>query len=135
MNYKEFFDDVTLGQITPGPVMKTAAFIGYKVAGVWGAVVAFSGIFLPPFITVILLAPFFRQIRRNPWLRGFLKGVKVGAVGAILAVVGSLAQTAFPDLLTVAIGAASLIAMLKFKVNVSLLVIAAGALGVLIRLL
>jgi chromate transporter len=135
MSYKEFFDGVTLGQITPGPVMKTAAFVGYKVAGIPGAAVAFSGIFLPPFIIVGFLAPYFRRIRRNPWLQGFLKGVKAGAVGAIIAVVGTLAQTAFPDLLTVAIAAACLVAMLKFRVNVSLLVIAAGALGVLIRLL
>lgn len=135
MSYKEFFDGVTLGQVTPGPVMKTAVFVGYKVAGIWGATVAFSGIFLPPFIIVILLAPYYRQMRRNPWLQGFLKGVKAGAVGAILAVVGSLAQTAFPDLLAAAIAAVSLVAMLRFKVNVSLLVIAAGALGVLMRLI
>jgi chromate transporter len=135
MSYKEFFDGVTLGQITPGPVMKTAAFVGYKVAGVWGATVAMSGMFLPPFLIVLLLAPFFREIKRIPWLQGFLKGVRVGAVGVILAVLGSLVQTAFPDLLTIAIAVVSLVAILKFKVNMSLLVILAGALGVLIRLL
>jgi len=135
MSYKEFFDGVTLGQVTPGPVMKTAAFIGYKVAGIWGAAAAFSGIFLPPFVLVTLLAPFFRQIRKNPWLQSFLKGVRVGAVGTILAVAGSLAKTAFPDLITLTIAAVSLIVMLKLKVNVSLLVIIAGAFGILIRLL
>jgi chromate transporter len=135
MSYKEFFDGVTLGQVTPGPVMKTAAFIGYKVAGIWGAVAAFSGIFLPPFVLVTLLAPFFRQMRRNPWIQGFLKGVRVGATGTILAVAGSLAQTAFPDLITLAIAAVSCVVMLKFKVNISLLVILAGVLGILIQLL
>ncbi len=135
MSYKEFFDGVTLGQVTPGPVMKTAAFVGYKVGGVLGAAVAMFGTFLPPFVTVISLAPFFRQIRSNRWLRGFLKGVQAGTVGAILAVAGSLALVAFPDLLTIAIAAVSLIAVLKFRVNMSLLAIAAGALGVITRLI
>ena len=135
MSSKEFVDGITLGQITPGPVMKTAAFIGYKVAGIWGATVAFSGIFLPPFVIVTLLAPFFRQIRRNPWLQGFLKGVRAGAVGTILAVVGQMAPAAFPDLLAVIIAVVSLVAMLKSKANISLLVIAAGVLGFLIKLL
>jgi chromate transporter len=133
MSYKEFFDGVTLGQITPGPVMKTAAFVGYKVAGVAGAAAAMSGIFLPPFIIVTLLAPYFRRMRTNPWLRGFLKGVKAGAVGVVLAVVPSLAKIAFTDLLTIAICLLSIAAMLKTKVNLSLLVILTGILGVLLR--
>jgi len=135
MSYKEFFDGVTLGQVTPGPVMKTAAFVGYKVAGIWGATVAFVGVFLPPFVIVTLLAPFLQKMRRNPWLQGFLKGVRVGAAGIILAVVGSLAPTAFPDILTIAIAGVSVVAMLKFRVNMSMLVAAAGALGVLTTLL
>jgi len=134
MSRKEFFDGVTLGQATPGPVAKTAVFVGYKVAGIWGAAVAMAGMFLPPFVIVILLAPFFRQIRENPWLQGFLKGVKAGAVGAILAVTAALAQTAFPDLLAIAIAAASMVTMLRFKVNISLLVIVAGVLGILLKL-
>ena len=135
MSYKEFFDGVTLGQITPGPVMKTAAFVGYKVANISGAAAAMAGIFLPPFVIVTLLAPFFRQMRRNPWLQGFLRGVKAGAVGVILAVVPSLAKVAFPDLLTVAICLLGMLAMVKSKVNVSLLVLLAGAFGILMQFL
>jgi len=135
MSYKEFFDGVTLGQITPGPVMKTAAFVGYKVAGICGAAAAMAGIFLPPFIIVTLLAPFFRQMRKNPWLQGFLKGVKAGAVGVILAVVPSLGKVAFPDLLTVAICLLGMLAMVKAKVNVSVLVLVAGAFGIVMKLM
>ncbi|OGD53151.1 hypothetical protein A3K80_04425 [Candidatus Bathyarchaeota archaeon RBG_13_38_9] len=135
MSYEEFLDGVTLGQVTPGPVMKTAAFVGYKVGGVWGASVAFLAIFLPPFFIVTLLAPFFNKMRRYAWLQGFLKGVKAGAVGVILAVVGSLVQTAFPDFLAIMIAGVSIVAMFKFKTNMSLLVIAAGALGVLVKML
>jgi len=135
MSYREFFDGVTLGQVSPGPVMKTAGFVGYKVAGVPGATAAFWAIFLPPFFIVTLLAPFYRRMRRDPWLQGFLKGVKVGAAATILGAVVSMAPATFTDLLTVAIAAASFVATLKLKVNLSLLVIGAGALGVMTRLL
>jgi chromate transport protein ChrA len=72
-------------------------------------------------------------MRTNPWLRGFLKGVKAGAVGVVLAVVPSLAKIAFTDLLTIAICLLSVAAMLKTKVNLSLLVILTGILGVLLK--
>lgn len=135
MSYKEFFDGVTLGQITPGPVMKTAAFVGYKVAGLSGAAAAMSGIFLPPFVIVTLLAPFLRKMRTNAWLQGFLKGVKAGTVGVILAFVPSLAKVAFPDLPAAAIFVIATLVMLKFRVNTSLLVISCGMLGVALRFL
>jgi len=135
MSYKEFFDGVTLGQISPGPVMKTAGFVGYKVAGIPGATAAFWAVFFPPFLTIILLAPFFRRMRSDPWLKGFLKGVKVGAVAIILGTGASMAQTAFPDLLTVAIGAAAFLATLKPKVNMSVVVVTAGVLGTMAKLL
>ena len=133
MSYKEFFDGLTLGQVTPGPVMKTAAFVGYKVAGIGGAAAAMSGIFLPPFIFVTLLAPYFRKVRTNIWLQGFLKGVKAGAVGVILGVVPSLSGVAFTDLLTIVICLLSMTIMLKTKVNLSVLVILSGLLGALLR--
>jgi len=134
MSYKEFFDGVTLGQVTPGPVVKTSAFVGYKVAGPLGAAVAMTGMFLPPFAIVILMAPVFRRARTNPWLQGFLKGVRAGAVGAILAVALSLGQNAVFDWTTLGIAAVSLVALLRFRVNMSLLVIATGALGVFLKL-
>ncbi|MBI2184101.1 MAG: chromate efflux transporter [Thaumarchaeota archaeon] len=134
MSYKQFFDGVTLGQVTPGPVVKTAAFVGYSVGGVLGAGVATLGVFLPPFVIVTLLAPVFRRMKSNEVLQGFLKGVRPGAVGAILAVAVSLGETALIDVWTIAIAAVSLIALAKFKASIPLVVMACGVAGVAITL-
>lgn len=130
---KEFFDGVTLGQITPGPVMKTAAFIGYKVAGVPGALIAFLGVYLPPFIIVPVVSSSFRKVKDNVLLKNFLKGISAAVVGTIFAVVISLSKVAFVDYITLLIAVICLILVIKFKVNLSLLVIGAGVLGLIIK--
>ena len=92
-----------------------------------------SGIFLSPFIIVTLLAPFFRRMRRSSGVQGFLKGVKAGTVGVIIAIVPSLAKIAFSDVLTIAICLTSIVVMVRTKVNLSLLVILAGVLGAMTK--
>jgi chromate transporter len=82
----EFINGVAIGQISPGPVVLTAAFIGYKVAGCLGALLATIGIFTPSFIFIFLAAPLLEKIRKNELLKGFLKGVTPAVVGAIAAV-------------------------------------------------
>jgi chromate transport protein ChrA len=74
-------------------------------------------------------------MRTNAWLQGFLKGVKAGTVGVILAVVPSLAKVAFPDLPAIAIFAIAALVILRFRVNTSLLVISCGMLGIALRFL
>lgn len=133
MTQKEFFDGVTLGQVTPGPVVKTATFVGFKAGGLLGAAVATVAIFLPPFVLVLSLAPILKRLRQNPWLQGFLRGVRPGAVGTILGIVVFMAQAAFVDLWTVGIAAASFVALLRFMINTPLLVVGAGIVGVLLR--
>jgi len=135
MSYRQFFDGVTLGQVTPGPVVKTAAFVGYSVGGVFGAGVATLGVFLPPFVIVTLLAPIFRKMKSNKILQAFLKGVRPGAVGAILAVAVTLGETALIDVWTVAIAAVSLTALAKFKASIPLVVVTCGLAGVAITFL
>ena len=70
--------------ITPGPVVITAAFIGYLVAGAVGATIASVAVFLPPYLVVIAAAPYYRRFARNPQVRAFVQGVTAAAVGAIV---------------------------------------------------
>lgn len=135
MTYGQFFDGVTLGQVTPGPVVKTAAFVGYSVAGVLGASIATLGVFLPPFVVVTILAPVFGKVKSNAWLQSFLKGVRPGAVGAILAVAVTLGETALVDVWTIVIAAGALLALIKFKAPIPVLVGICGAAGVAIAYL
>lgn len=135
MTYSQFFDGVTLGQVTPGPVVKTATFVGYSVAGVLGASIATLGVFLPPFVLVTILAPVFGKVKSNAWLQAFLKGVRPGAVGAILAVAVTLGETALVDVWTIAIAARAFLALVKFKAPIPVLVGICGAAGVAIAYL
>lgn len=70
----QLLDAVAVGQVTPGPVLTTATFIGYLVAGIPGAVLATLGIFLPSFVFVALSSPLVPRLRRSPAAAGFLDG-------------------------------------------------------------
>ena len=90
----EFLNGVAIGQISPGPVVLTAAFVGYKVAGLWGAITATVSIFTPSFLFIMLTVPLLQKIRNNPSVKCFLKGVAPAVLGAIAAAAIPLAQTA-----------------------------------------
>lgn len=121
LSQNEFIDGVAIGELTPGPVVITAAFVGYKVAGALGALVATIAIFTPSFLFIMGASPFLLRIRRNRWIKSFLKGVTPAVLGAIAAAAIPLAQAAiFQDSLgrsiTAAIvGVIALVALVRFK--------------------
>lgn len=121
MTQSEFLNSVAIGQISPGPVVLTAAVVGYKVAGILGALVSSVAIFTPSFLFIMAAAPLLLRIRQNPQVKRFLKGVMPAVLGAIAAAVVPLAQSALvqESLLlsagTVAIAIATLVALLRFK--------------------
>lgn len=82
----ELIEAIGIGQFTPGPVLSTATFIGYQIGGIWGAIAATLGIFLPSFLFVWLLNPLVPKMRNSKVLRGFLDSVNVAAVAVMLAV-------------------------------------------------
>lgn len=118
----EFINGVAIGQLSPGPVVLTAAFVGYKVAGVLGALTAAVAIFAPSFAFIMLAAPLLLRIRQNLWIRAFLQGVTPAVLGAIAAAAIPLAQAALDQPTGVASLAAGLIglgagvALIRYKV-------------------
>ena len=84
LSMREFIDGVALGQVTPGPVAITAAFIGYKVLGLWGALIAALGTFLPSSLMLWGLIHVYRRISSNVLVRGFLSGVMPAVTGMLL---------------------------------------------------
>lgn len=82
----QLLDAIAIGQFTPGPVLTTATFIGYLLGGVWGAVVATLGIFLPSFVFVLMLNPLVPKMRNYVWTSAFLDAINAAAVGVMLAV-------------------------------------------------
>lgn len=131
----EFINGVAIGQLSPGPVVLTAAFVGYKVAGVLGALVSAVAIFTPSFAFILLATPILLRIRQNPWIRAFLKGVTPAVLGAIAAAAIPLAQTAIgqetvlASVATGAIGIAALVALIVYKTPTWSLIPAGALLG------
>ena len=127
-------DAIAVAMITPGPVVITAAFIGYLVAGLIGGTAAAAAVFAPPFLIVILAAPYYRRFAGNPRVKAFVRGVTAAAVGAIAGAVVILARRSLVDWVTMAIALAALVTLLKIKkVPEPLLILAAGAVGLLVR--
>ena len=126
---EQLLDAVAIGQFTPGPVLSTATFIGYMVAGPAGAAVATLGVFLPSFIFVALVNPLVPRLRRSAWMGAFLDAVNVSAVGLMAAVVVKLGQATMVDAPAWGLGAGALLLSLRWKVNPAWLVLAGAVAG------
>ncbi|MBP8251981.1 MAG: chromate efflux transporter, partial [Herpetosiphon sp.] len=126
---QQLLDAVAVGQFTPGPVFTTATFIGYVIAGWWGAILATIGIFLPSFILVAITHPLIPRMRRSAWLSGLLDGVNMAAVGLMAAVTWELGRAAIIDWFTALVAIAAAVALIRFKINSAWLVLAGGVLG------
>jgi len=129
----QFLDAVAIGLITPGQVVITATFIGYLVGGLPGALVATIGIFLPIYLGVILPGRWFIRHRINPQIQAFVKGTTAAAAGAIAGATVVLTRQAVVDIKTAAIALISLALLWHFKVKEPLLVLAAGAAGLILH--
>jgi chromate transporter len=125
----QLLDAIAVGQVTPGPVFTTATFIGYVLGGSAGAAVATVGIFLPAFVFVALSGPLVPRIRRSAIAGAALDGVNVASLALMAVVSWQLARTAVIDPLTAGIAVASLIILLRFRLNSVWLIGASAALG------
>lgn len=86
MSTQVFMDGIAMGQMTPGPIVVTATFIGYQVAGIAGAVCTTIGIFLPSFVILSLAVPHFDRMKANPWFQRAMRGILPSFVGLLIAV-------------------------------------------------
>ena len=131
LNEREFLVAVAMGMISPGPVVITATFVGYLVAGFWGAVVATIGIFLPSFLLILIVAPILMRYRTNLNVQGFIKGAYSAAIGTILGACVLLGRIAIGDWLTALVALVSLIVLFRWKISNPLLVAAAAVVGLI----
>jgi len=131
LDERQFLIAVAIGMISPGPVVITATFVGYLVAGLWGSVVATVGIFFPSFLLVLIAAPALVRHRGNPQVQGFVKGAYAAAIGTILGACILLGRIAIGDWFTVLIVLISLGVLLRSKVSNVVLVAAAALVGLI----
>jgi chromate transporter len=128
MDAATFMDGIALGQVTPGPIVITSAFVGYVTHGVAGAAVAATAIFTPSFLMVVVCAPFFDKLGGSPTFARATQGVLASFVGLLLFVTASFAMAVPWNALRAAMAVAALIALLR-KVDVLYIVLPAAALS------
>ncbi|WP_448268788.1 chromate efflux transporter [Nostoc sp. DSM 114159] len=136
LTQQQLLDAIAIGQFTPGPVLSTATFIGYVIAGIPGAIVATIGIFLPSFVFVAALNPLIPRLRASSWTRAFLDAVNVSAVALMVVTTLQLGtatltlpQAPFVDFLGLAIAIVSAILAIHFRINAAWLVFGSAFIG------
>ena len=127
---KEFIDGLALGQITPGPVIITATFIGYKVGGVLGAAFATVCIFLPSSLLLTVIAPHFARFRHLPAVRSAVGGLLAAFIAMLLHVLAQVAKSAFVGPFDVGLTIAA-VAALRLRVDVIWVVLGATVLALI----
>ena len=118
LTMSQFADGVALGQITPGPFLITATFIGYKVAGFWGGLLATFAIFSPSFAMTLVFTEVFARIRNLKPVRGALAGVMASFVGLLAVVLLQLGGVALTTPAALALAMAAFIGVRYFKIDI-----------------
>jgi len=130
---QQLLDAVTAGQVTPGPLFATATFIGYLLHGVAGAAVATAAIFLPSFLMAGAVGAYAGRIRASRPAAAFLDGVNAAAVALMAQIALVLGRAALVDKWTWGLGIASSVLLLRFRINATWVILAGGALGILLQ--
>lgn len=125
----EFADGIAIGQITPGPIFITAAFIGYKVAGVSGALLATLAIFTPPAVLTVLLSRFVEVLNHSSVVKAAMKGIRAAVIGMIFASAITIGQTITLSVAATAIFVVTFFISLKYTISPIYLIFGAGVAG------
>jgi chromate transporter len=128
----QLIDAVAVGQVTPGPVFTTATFIGYLLGGPMGAVTATVGIFLPAFVFVAISGPLVQRIRNSVIAGAALDGINIASLALMASVTWQLGRAALVDPITISVFLASVLLLLRFRLNSAWLVVGGAVIGLLI---
>jgi chromate transporter len=127
---REFIDGLALGQLTPGPVLMIAAYVGYKLAGIGGAVVAAAAAFLPSFVIMLAILPILDRVRQLAWMKAVMRGMSPAVIGVLAVSLVRLSPAAVPDPLALLILIGTIAATLAFRVGAFKLMLGGAVLGV-----
>jgi chromate transporter len=129
----EFTDLVAVSQATPGPIaINGAAYVGYKVGGIEGSILATLGVILPTFIIMLIFTKFFLKFRDNKYVKYIFMGLIPATIGLLAAAPILVSSGSFVDYKSIIIFMAALIASYKYKADPVLLTVIAGTLGLIL---
>ena len=135
LTHQEFADAFALGQITPGPVLITATFVGYRVAGTLGALVATVSIFLPAFLITIAAASSLRRFRNNEQVQSFLRGIAPAVIGLLVAAALSIGRAGIHSWVGLSIMLLAILTLIRFRPNPFWVIFGAGVIRFAVGLL
>ena len=127
LTHQEFVDATALGQITPGPVLIMATFVGYRVAGFVGALFSTICVFLPSFLMTIAAGSSFRRFRTNRQMQAFLGGVAPAVTGLLAAAAWSVARSGIHSVVGVAMAVVIVVILIRYRPNAFWVLMGAGA--------
>ena len=125
----ESADGIAIGQITPGPIFITATFIGYKVAGIMGALLATIAMFTPPMVLTVLLSRFVKTLNQSTFVKTAMKAVRAAVIGMIFASAVTIGQTISVSIVSIAIFLFAFYISFKYTISPVYLIIGSGIAG------
>ena len=134
LNHQEFADATALGQITPGPVLIMATFVGYRVAGIFAAILCTVCVFLPSFLMTIAAGSSLRRFRSNRQIQAFLRGVAPAVTGLLAAAAWSVARSGIHTLIGATMAIVILGILLRYRPNAFWVLMGAGVFRFLLAL-
>lgn len=132
LTHQEFVDATALGQVTPGPVLITATFIGYRVAGTLGALVATISIFLPSFLMTVVAGSSLARFHTNKIVQSFLKGVTPAVVGLLVAAGISIGRAGIHGWVGLLIAVIAGFVLVRYRPNAIWVILGAGLVRVVV---
>ena len=127
---QEFIAGLALGQLTPGPVLMLAAYVGYKLLGIGGAIVSAAAAFLPSFVLMLALLPAFDRIRNLAWAKAVIQGIVPGVIGVMAVALARMTPAAAPDALALAVLLGTVVVLLVWRVGSLKLMLAGAVVGI-----
>ena len=131
---REFLDGLALGQLTPGPVLMLAAYVGYKLCGIPGAAVGAFSIFLPSFILVLSVLPVLNRFRQIAWIKAAMRAISAAVIGVLAVSIAHLAPHAAPDAFTMVLMVITIAVMVAFSLAPLKMIVAGSLVGIASRL-
>jgi chromate transporter len=135
LEFTEMARIITISQMTPGPIAVNAAtFIGFRLNGILGAIIATVAVLLPSILILVLLVPWLDQFKKNEHLRKFGQGIQIGVLSLIIFAVWSYGYAAIKSWLDFVIAAAAFLFLIAFerKLNPIIVILACGVIGILV---
>jgi chromate transporter len=130
---QQFLDGLALGQLTPGPILMLATFVGYALGSIWAAAVAAAAVFMPSFLLMLSVLPLLGRIKHMTWMKAALQGISPAVIGVTAVALLRMLPYAMPDLLTGSLAVGTVVAMALWQLSPLPLMAGGAAIGLVLR--